>query len=220
MSCCKTSKWQRKEWDHQMAPTYHTTHSTRHSKSEVFELLSETKGLWIRDFCQKVLPMRFRERQCDYFGKKGMTLHIDVILCRNENGEIEKKAYFTAAFRSDQDFQDTLGEHVILQFTKDFPNVKELYAKSDNAGCYHCKVCPESLFKICKQHKVLLKRLDYNEPQKDQCDRDSAVARSALRSYVDEGNDILAAEDIFTALTASSMKNTSCPSCIFQERKF
>jgi len=97
MSCCKTSKWQRKEWDHQMAPTYHTTHSTRHSKSEVFELLSETKGLWIRDFCQKVLPMRFRERQCDYFGKKGMTLHIDVILCRNENGEIEKKAYFTAA---------------------------------------------------------------------------------------------------------------------------
>ena len=66
--------------------------------------------------------MRFREGQCDYFGKKGMTLHIDVFLYRDDDGEI-----FTA-FRSDQDYQDTLSltDHVISQIAKDFPSIKEL----------------------------------------------------------------------------------------------
>ena len=140
--------------------------------------------------------MRFREGQCDYFGKKGMTLHVDVFLLRDNEGVIKKSTYFTTSFRSNQDFQDTLSlaYHVLRQFSDDFPNVNELYAKSDNSGCYHCKVCPESLYKICKKFGIILKRLDFNEPQKgkDQCDRDSAVARSVLRSFVDEGNNILA----------------------------
>lgn len=39
-------------------------------------------ALWIRDYCQNVLPMRFRESQSSYFGKKGMSLHADVFLMK------------------------------------------------------------------------------------------------------------------------------------------
>ena len=68
---------------------------------------------------------------------------------------------------------------------------------------------PNFLYRICKEHDVILKRLDYNEPQKgkDQCDRDSAVARNILRCFVDEGNDILSAEDTHKTLTTSKMAN-------------
>ena len=56
-----------------------------------------------------------------------------------------------------------------------------------------------------KQNFITLKRLDYNEPQKsrDQCDRESALARNALRRYVDEGNDVTSAEAVFKAFLAS-----------------
>ena len=41
-------------------------------------------GSW--GYCQKVLPMQFREGQCSYFGKKGMTLHADVFLLQSTTG--------------------------------------------------------------------------------------------------------------------------------------
>ena len=43
---------------------------------------------------------------------------------------------------------------------------------------------------------------DYNEPYcgKDQCDRESAVAKSIIRSFIDSGNDLLDGDDLFKAL--------------------
>ena len=67
------------------------------------------------------------------------------------------------------------------------------------------------LYHISKQSGFFLKRLDYNEPQKgkDQCYRDSAPARNALRTYVEEGNNIMNAGDIVNALSQASIKNAS-----------
>ena len=97
------------------------------------------------------------------------------------------------------------------QFLKDFPSVNELLGKCYNAGCYHGNPYPELLYHISKQNGFLLKRLDYNEPQKgkDQCDRDSALARNTLRIYVEEGNDIMNAGDTVNALSQVSIKNAS-----------
>ena len=51
--------------------------------------------------------------------------------------------------------------------------------------------------------------LDYNEPQKgkDQCDREAAVARNALRNYVNQGNNIQSAY-IFITLTSTKLQST------------
>ena len=79
----------------------------------------------------------------------------------------------------------------------------------------------ESLYKICKTNGIALRHLDYNEPQKgkDQCDRDSAVARNVLRCFVDVGNDIVSAEAIHKALTMSKMKNTKVSVVSFDKSK-
>ena len=118
------------------------------------------EGLWIRDYCQKILPMEFRESQSSYFGKKGMTLYCDVFLLK-ENGTVKKHI---AVYRSNQDIKDSLclSDYIVREFSKDFPDVKELYCKSGNAGCYHGKSYPESIYKICTQNSITLKRLDYN----------------------------------------------------------
>ena len=111
-----------------------------------------------------------------------------------------RNTHFTIAYRSDQDIKDSLslGDYVVKEFSKDSPDVKELYCKSNNAGCYHGNSYPVSIYKICKQNSITLERSEYNEPQKckDHCDWRSDLARNALRRYVDEGNDVASAEDI------------------------
>ena len=62
--------------------------------------------------------------------------------------------------------------------------------------------------KLC----LKLTAVDFNEAQKgkDQCDRDGAVAKRAIRSCVNEGNDVLNAIDIKEALDKSvgSLRNS------------
>ena len=45
-------------------------------------------------------------------------------------------------------------------------------------------------------------RLDFSEPQwgKDQCDRDSAVVKRKIRSYLNAGNDVISAMDVKKAI--------------------
>ena len=50
------------------------------------DLINKCIRLWIRDCCQKVLPMQFTEGQCSYFGKKGMNLHADIFLLQSTSG--------------------------------------------------------------------------------------------------------------------------------------
>ena len=40
------------------------------AKVNAMDLINKCTGSWIRYYCQKVLPMQFREGQCSYFGKK------------------------------------------------------------------------------------------------------------------------------------------------------
>ena len=41
------------------------------AKFEAFDKLSESAGFWLKDFCQKMIPLKFREGQKEYFGKEG-----------------------------------------------------------------------------------------------------------------------------------------------------
>jgi len=97
-----------------------------------------------------------------------------------------KKVYFTAVYRCEQRLVDSLGlaDVVLEKMKKDFPDVCQLYAKSDNAPSYHGNYYMESLYKLCKEKRISLQRYDYNESScgKDQCDRESAGVKSVLRS--------------------------------------
>jgi len=132
-----------------------------------------------------------------------MSLHVDVFFFV-KNDQICKRTYFTVIYRCDQGLTDVLSiaDVVLDEFKKDVPHITHVFVKSDNASCYHSNSSAEGLHQVCKEKGIKLARYDYNEPcrGKDQCDRESAGAKSVMRSYVDAGNDILTATDIFKAL--------------------
>ena len=109
--------------------------------------------------------------------------------------QLKKTVYFTALQRCDQGADDVLclADELLAQYKKDEPSVNALFVKSDNGSCYHGNFCAEGLMKVCKKYGLNLLRYDYNKPckQKDQCDRESAGAKSMMKSYLDAGNDIM-----------------------------
>ena len=72
----------------------------------------------------------FREGRRHYFGKKGMSVHVDVLLTKAvTSSELMKSVDFTTIYRCDQDVIDTLciAEHVLKEIRKDHPNIKQLF---------------------------------------------------------------------------------------------
>ena len=179
------------------------------AKHEAFNKLGENTAFWLKDFCQKILPMRYREVQRDYFGKKGISLHVDIFFTKDKEKEMPRKSiYLTCIHRCDQDVKDVLciSDNVLQRFTQENPEIKEIYKKLDNAGCYHSSLSPEALYVLCKKHDIKLKRYDFNEScrGKDQCDRESAAEKTIIRSYVNSGNGLLSAEDVYKAVLYGS----------------
>ena len=133
-----------------------------------------------------------------------MALHVDVIFFLDSYGDLQKNVYFTTVYQCDQGIINSLSivNLLLVKLHKDLPRVKDQYAKSDNAGSYHGNSYAEALYVMCKDKGFTLKWYDYNEPcrGKDQCDCEAAGVKSLMRSYIDAGNDILTAEDVFKAL--------------------
>jgi hypothetical protein len=71
----------------------------------------------------------------EYFGKRGMTVSVEVFITKPCT-TYQKHVYFVALDRCDQNSLETLciADIVLDQFQKDFPSIKQIELKSDNAG--------------------------------------------------------------------------------------
>lgn len=122
-----------KEW------VYHNirAHQQYLAKTDAIEHLSEETALLVRDYAMKFLPVRFREGQFEWFGKKGMSIHMTVVQFV-VNGSICTKSYMVTLNNSDQGSGDTLclSKLTLEELKNDAPQVKNLLCKQDNATSY------------------------------------------------------------------------------------
>lgn len=54
------------------------------SKTKCMNEVNSTTSFWLKDWAQKVIPTKYQEAQKDYFGKRGMSLHIDVFFYKEK----------------------------------------------------------------------------------------------------------------------------------------
>ena len=104
------------------------------------------------------------------------------------------------------------------QFHTDFPDIEFIHCMNDNAGCYSGASAILAKKEICDQVGIMLQSIDFNEPQKgkDQCDRDGAVAKRKIRTYVNEGHDVTDAVSVKEAIDAPPGILKNSKSCVIE----
>ena len=80
-------------------------------------------------------------------------------------------------------------ESVASEIVNMEPGVKELFLRSDNAGCYHNTALLSSATVIIARQGLVLKDYSFSEANsgKDVCDRKIAPLKAHVERYIDEG---------------------------------
>jgi len=141
------------------------------------------------DWAMKLEPQKYREKQSDWFAKRGINWHITSVVFNN-SGNLSCLRFAHLFDSVSQDCDAVIGIlDSVFKYVKQILGKKKIYLRSDNAGCYHNQVLICVVDLLATKYEHSLKRYDFCEPQtgKDVCDRIISPIKRAILEYVDNG---------------------------------
>ena len=143
-----------------------------------------------------------------------MSWHISSVISKDTEKQTNIVTSYVHLFSScTQDWFSvaSIVEDLLQNVKLNQPNISYAYLCSDEAGCYHNNLLVAALKDIGERVGVLIRQCDFSEPQqgKDICDRIICPLKTSVRTYCNEGNDVMTAEDMYKALTQHSVKETT-----------
>lgn len=177
------------------------------------------------DHKQKILQIRFREGQVEYYGKTGMSdlgamimqWVVRKVKQKSANGTIIEKEVggFEYSFLNLL-FKDYTGQdHVqvssaiekIVSYVKEkYPEVKEIIIQSDNATCFASQEHIPFIYHMNKEFRTknmpIISKWLFTEAQagRGRLDTHFSYLNTVFKSFVEDGNDILTEEHVIDAL--------------------
>ena len=112
--------------------------------------------------------MKFREKQEEWFGKRGLSWHISSVVFKDPNSEeVEVQSYAHLFDSCTQDWcaVASILEDLLVKLKSRNPLICQVYLRSDEAGCYHNNSLLAALSSIGERTGITVKRLDHSEPQ-------------------------------------------------------
>ena len=193
------------------------------SKQNILLSLQQNEVFVILDWAMKFTQMKFREKQSEWFGKRGINWHICCVISRKED-KLEVTSYAHLFNSCTQDWFSVLSiiENLMSIIKKSNLGITKAYLRSYEAGCYHNSSLIASLRGIGDRQGIEIVRYDHSEPQhgKDLCDRILCPMKAAIRRYCNEGHDIVTAHDMQVALDKRPVQGTTAAVfCVSEEKK-
>jgi len=192
-----------------------------HAKQDILAKLDQSSCLLVMDWAMKFLQLHYREKQSDWYGKRGLSWHISSVVSISHSGTTEVISY---AHLFDQCTQDWYAVTSILEdlfklLKVKNPELQRVHLRSDEAGCYHNSSLILAVRDVAKRAGVTVHKYHYSEPQsgKDICDRILCPVKSSIRTYCNEGHDVLTAVDMRNALTEHPVKGTTAAVSVVKE---
>jgi hypothetical protein len=194
------------------------------AKQDILTKLDSSSCLIVMDWAMKFLQLRFREKQTDWYGKRGLSWHISSVVSSNEtSGTLDVTSYAHLINRCTQDWYavTSIMEDLLAHLKKNNHLLQKVYLRSDEAGCYHNSSLIAAVRDIGKRVGVLVENYHYSEPQsgKDICDGILCPMKCSIRAYCNEGHDILTAADMREALEHHYVKGTTAAVNVVDETK-
>ena len=192
------------------------------AKQDRLQNLTTSEAIVVMDWPMKFQQMKFREKQSEWFGKRGLSWHISSVIFKDENSkEVEVQSYAHLFDSCTQDWYAVASilEDLLVKFKSTHPSISQVYLRSDEAGCYHNNSLVAALPSIGERTGISVRRFDHSEPQhgKDICDRILCPMKAAIRTFCNEGHDILTANDMHIALKERQVKGTTAALCSVDE---
>ena len=192
------------------------------AKQHVLRSLDETSALITMDWAMKFQCQKYREKQAEWFGKRGLSWHVSSVILKTE--QAEKPAVRTYVHLFDSCTQDwfavvSILENLLLTLKGHNPSIHSVNLRSDEAGCYHNNLLLASINDISKRVGIVVKSYDFSEPQhgKDICDRIICPMKLSVRKYCDEGHDVQSAQDMREALLERPVQGVTVAVCEVKE---
>ena len=162
----------------------------------------------------KFLQIKFREKQSEWFGKRGLSWHISTLITKNvDSGKIELKSYahIFDFCQQDQYAVCLIIENILEVETKEYPQITQVDLRSDEADCYHNDAG--------RRVGIEVARYCFSEPQygRDICDRILCTMKSSIRRHCNEGHDVVSAKDMRVVLSERPAKGTTASVCAINE---
>ena len=107
--------------------------------------------LVVNDWAMKFFQMKYGEKQSEWFAKRGLSWHISSVISKDQ--ETQKAKVLSYAHILDSCCQDwcavvSILENLFQNIKVNFPNVKQAFLRSDEAGCYHCNQLQSKILEI------------------------------------------------------------------------
>ena len=175
------------------------------AKQDVIRNLNDSSALVVMDWAMKFLQLKYREKQSDWFAKRGISWHISTVIFKQDaSSKVEVQTYAHLFDYCQQDWFAvcSIFENLLKNILASKPLINSVFLRSDEAGCYHNNALIASLKDVGMRLGVKVKRYDYSELAygKDVCDQIFCPMKSSIRCYCDKGHDINCAANMRTAL--------------------
>lgn len=96
---------------------------------DVLQELNFSEVLMTQDWAMKFLPLKYRETQADWCGKRGISWHISVVVRREKGGKLQHQAFGHIAKNCSQDSNvvAAIMEDILRNLKNDHPEITTAY---------------------------------------------------------------------------------------------
>ena len=116
------------------------TKNQERAKENLLTSLQKNASLIVTDWAMKFIQLKYREKQSEWFGKRGINWHVSSVITRNgeDNGlEIMSYVYLFESCAQDWYTVCAILENLLGNIKQIKPTVNEEFLRSDGACCYH-----------------------------------------------------------------------------------
>ena len=183
------------------------------AKQDALRCVNANTIVILIDWAMKFTQIKYREKQSEWYGKRGLNWHISSVVSLNAANKLQIISYAHLFNSCTQDWFAVISilEDLLNKIKADNPSITQAYLRSDEAGCYHNNSIIAALKKAGDRVGIKVVRYDFSEPQhgKDLCDRILCPMKASIRKFCNEGNDITRAADMRNALKERPVKGTT-----------
>ena len=173
------------------------------ARTSLLENLESSSVLITEDWAMKFLPQKYRETQADWFAKRGISWHISVV-AHSIAEKLQHQAFVHIVENCSQDSNVMVSiiRHTLQELKKEHPEITTAFLRPDNAGCYHSFTMLAACRRMEEATGIKVDRVDFSDPQggKGPCDRRAATIKAHVLRYINEGHDVISANDLKLAI--------------------